>query len=59
MSSITKSMFENVQFGIIFNSKLVKIFVIDRLLILTHQNWKFRQSPYIHQVIRMEWISVP
>ena len=50
MSSITKSMFENVQFGIIFNSKLVKNFEIDRLMILTHQKWKFRQSPYILQV---------
>ena len=30
MSLITESMFENVQFGIILNSKLVKNFKIDR-----------------------------
>ena len=30
MSLITESMFENVQFGIIFNSKLVKNLKIDR-----------------------------
>ena len=45
MSLITKSMFENVQFGIIFNSKLVKNFNIDSFQYLPVIIRIFKRNP--------------
>ena len=51
MSLITKSMFENVRFGIIFNSKLVKNFKIDRFQYLPVIIRIFKRNPILDSSI--------
>ena len=59
MSLITKSMFENVRFGIIFNSKLVKNFKIDRFqyLPVIIRIFKPRDSPIFLSSILDVWFG--
>ena len=51
MSLITKSMFENVRFRIIFNSKLVKNFKIDRFQYLPVIIRIFKRNPILDSSI--------